>query len=89
MIPRGEVGLILAGMGTTLTLPNSQGVLVPVVGAATFGAAVTMIIATTLVTPPLLKWSLERRTAPKPSEPKGVDEIITDQSEANTATADL
>ena len=57
MIPRGEVGLILAGMGATLTLPNLQGVNEPVVGGTTFGAIVLMVITTTLITPPLLKWS--------------------------------
>jgi len=60
MIPRGEVGLIFAGIGATLTLPNAQGVSEPVVGAATFGSIVIMVIITTLVTPPLLKWSLDR-----------------------------
>ena len=60
MIPRGEVGLIFAGIGATLTLPNAQGVSEPVVGAATFSAVVIMVIITTLVTPPLLKWSLDR-----------------------------
>jgi Kef-type K+ transport system membrane component KefB len=60
MIPRGEVGLIFAGIGASLTLPNAQGVSKPVVGAATFGAVVIMVIITTLVTPPLLKWSLGR-----------------------------
>jgi Na+:H+ antiporter len=57
MIPRGEVGLILAGIGATLSLPNAQGVLVPVINPSTFGAVVTMVIATTVVTPPLLKWA--------------------------------
>ena len=57
MIPRGEVGLILAGIGATLTLPNLQGVNEPVVGRTTFGAIVLMVITTTLITPPLLKWS--------------------------------
>jgi Kef-type K+ transport system membrane component KefB len=60
MIPRGEVGLIFAGIGATLTLPNAQGVSEPVIGAATFGAIVVMVIITTLVTPPALKWSLQR-----------------------------
>jgi hypothetical protein len=50
--------LIFAGIGASLTLPNAQGVSKPVVGAATFGAIVIMVIITTLVTPPLLKWSL-------------------------------
>jgi Kef-type K+ transport system membrane component KefB len=59
MIPRGEVGLIFAGIGATLVLPNAQGVNEPVIGAATFGAVVIMVLITTLVTPPLLKWSLQ------------------------------
>src|SRR6185369_4059547 len=62
MIPRGEVGLILAGIGATLTLPDVQGVNKPVVSSETFGAIVLMVIASTLITPPLLKWSLGRRT---------------------------
>jgi Na+:H+ antiporter len=61
MIPRGEVGLIIAGIGATLMLPNTSGISEAVIGSATFGAIVIMVIITTLVTPPLLKWSLERR----------------------------
>ena len=60
MIPRGEVGLIFAGIGATLMMPNAQGVSEPVIGSATFSAIVIMVIITTLVTPPLLKWSLDR-----------------------------
>jgi Kef-type K+ transport system membrane component KefB len=60
MIPRGEVGLIFAGIGATLMLPGAAGVSEPVIGPATFGAVVIMVIVTTLVTPPLLKWSLVR-----------------------------
>jgi len=56
MIPRGEVGLIFAGIGATLILPNEAGQMDPVIGPATFGAVVIMVIATTLVTPPALKW---------------------------------
>lgn len=61
MIPRGEVGLIIAGIGATLMLPNAAGVAEPVIGPATFGAVVIMVIVTTLVTPPLLKWSLGKK----------------------------
>ena len=61
MIPRGEVGLIFAGIGATLMLPASNGAIEPVVNAATFGAVVIMVIITTLVTPPSLKWSLARK----------------------------
>jgi Kef-type K+ transport system membrane component KefB len=61
MIPRGEVTLIIAGIGTTLMLPNAAGVAEPIVGPTTFAAVVIMVIITTLVTPPTLKWSLARR----------------------------
>ncbi|MDQ2976733.1 MAG: cation:proton antiporter, partial [Acidobacteriota bacterium] len=62
MIPRGEVGLIFAGIGATLMLPNASGVNEPVINASTFGAVVIMVIITTIVTPPALKWSLGRGT---------------------------
>jgi len=61
MIPRGEVGLIFAGVGASLTLPAAGGgPAAPVIDAATFGAVVIMVVVTTLVTPPVLKWSLAR-----------------------------
>jgi Kef-type K+ transport system membrane component KefB len=58
MIPRGEVGLIFAGIGVSLTLPDAQGVGGPVVSAATFSVVVIMVIVTTLMTPPALKWAM-------------------------------
>jgi Kef-type K+ transport system membrane component KefB len=61
MIPRGEVGLIFAGIGATLMLPSNAGVIEPVISSATFGAVVIMVIITTLVTPLSLKWSLGRK----------------------------
>jgi Kef-type K+ transport system membrane component KefB len=61
MIPRGEVGLIFAGIGATLMLPSPAGVNEPVISPSTFGAVVIMVIITTLVTPPSLKWSLGRK----------------------------
>jgi Kef-type K+ transport system membrane component KefB len=60
MIPRGEVGLIFAGIGASLMLPNAQGQVQPVVGSGTFGAVVIMVLVTTLITPPALKWALSR-----------------------------
>jgi Kef-type K+ transport system membrane component KefB len=69
MIPRGEVGLIFAGIGTTLMLPTASGVSEPVINSATFGAVVIMVIITTLVTPPALKWSLGRRHSRFETEP--------------------
>jgi Na+:H+ antiporter len=58
MIPRGEVGLIFAGIGSTLILPTATGVREPVINTATFGAVVIMVFVTTLVTPIALKWAL-------------------------------
>ena len=60
MLPRGEVELIFAGVGATLLLPGADGSLVPVVDAATYGAIVVVVLVTTLLTPPLLKWTLTR-----------------------------
>lgn len=56
MIPRGEVGLIFAGIGAKLMLDGA-----PVVSSETYSAVVIMVIVTTLVTPPLLVWSLMRK----------------------------
>ncbi len=62
MIPRGEVGLIFAGIGASLIMPNNAGVNEAVIGPSTFGAVVIMVLITTLVTPPALKWSLAKGT---------------------------
>jgi Kef-type K+ transport system membrane component KefB len=65
MIPRGEVGLIFAGIGATLMLPNAQGAAEPVIGASVFSAVVIMVIITTLITPPALKWAMARNSKKK------------------------
>ncbi len=51
MISRGEVGLIFAGVGKELGVINDS----------IFGAIIIMVILTTLVAPPLLKWSIARQ----------------------------
>jgi Kef-type K+ transport system membrane component KefB len=61
MIPRGEVGLIFANIGLSLSIGGR-----PIMDAATFSAVVVMVLVTTLVTPPALKWSLARRAASRP-----------------------
>jgi Kef-type K+ transport system membrane component KefB len=82
MIPRGEVGLIFAGIGATLFLPNSAGTSEPVIGAGTFGVVVIMVIVTTLVTPPALKWSLGRAKQQKPDESSdAIRELAEDAAE--------
>ena len=55
MVPRGEVGLIFAGIGAQLLLHGR-----PVISPALFAAVVAMVIVTTLVTPPALKITLAR-----------------------------
>lgn len=55
MIPRGEVGLIFAGIGASLTLQGAS-----VIDSATYGVVVIMVIVTTLITPPLVKWRFSR-----------------------------
>ena len=59
MIPRGEVGLIFAGMGASLVLNGK-----PLLPPATFSALVLVIMLTTFITPPLLKVVFERRKPP-------------------------
>jgi len=61
MIPRGEVGLIFAGIGSALLIQNTAGQSAQVIGPSAFGAIVIMVIVTTLVTPPSLKWALTRK----------------------------
>lgn len=56
MIPRGEVGLIFANIGLNLVVRGER-----IVDAATYSAVVIMVVFTTLITPPALKWSLNRR----------------------------
>ena len=55
MIPRGEVGLIFASIGLTLTVGGER-----IIDEALFSAVVIMVIVTTMITPPTLKWSLTR-----------------------------
>jgi Kef-type K+ transport system membrane component KefB len=56
MIPRGEVGLIFASIGLTLVVHGEH-----IIDAATYSAVVIMVMLTTLITSPALKWSLGRR----------------------------
>ena len=63
MISRGEVGLIVAGYG----LANG------LIGPDVFSASVLVVLATTMVTPPLLRLVFPRRTA---APPAAVEETI-------------
>lgn len=57
MVARGEVALVMVAAGRAAGLVNDQ----------LFGATIIMTLVTTLVTPPLLRWSL----ASEPSQPSG------------------
>ncbi len=55
MMPRGEVGLIFVAIGAQLAIDGHR-----VIEPSVFSALVIVIILTTVVTPPLLRWSLLR-----------------------------
>jgi Kef-type K+ transport system membrane component KefB len=56
MVPRGEVGLIFADMGASLMFDGR-----PVLAGPVFSAVVVMVVLTTMLAPPALKWSLSRK----------------------------
>jgi Kef-type K+ transport system membrane component KefB len=58
MVPRGEVGLIFAGIGVSLRLDGT-----PILSQGLYSAVVLMVLVTTLVTPPGLRWAFRRRPA--------------------------
>jgi Kef-type K+ transport system membrane component KefB len=62
MVPRGEVGLIFAGIGTALVLDGR-----PLLSQAAFSALVLMVVVTTLLTPIGLRWALQRATGTRRS----------------------
>lgn len=64
MVPRGEVGLIFANIGLGLSVRGER-----IIEASTYSALVVMVIVTTMITPPALKWSLSRRSPGLPRDP--------------------
>jgi Kef-type K+ transport system membrane component KefB len=61
MIPRGEVGLIFAGIGVGLSL-NGQ----PILSLGAFSAIVLMVLVTTIVAPIGLRWAFRPETSERP-----------------------
>jgi Kef-type K+ transport system membrane component KefB len=59
MVSRGEVGLIVATVGLQRGLIDS----------AMFAAIVLVVLASTVVTPPLLRWAFARRHVSYVAEP--------------------
>ncbi len=58
MVPRGEVTLVFAAVGATLRVGDT-----PLLDERGYIALVAVVLITTLVTPPALKWSLGRHAA--------------------------
>jgi Kef-type K+ transport system membrane component KefB len=83
MIPRGEVGLIFANVGLTLVVRGEQ-----IIDAATYSAVVIMVMLTTLVTPPALKWSLARGARSAKGRSRG-DENTNDELTEHRRLADM
>ena len=55
MVPRGEVGLIFAGVGSSLMLDGA-----PIISPGVFSAIVGMVLTTTLLAPVGLRWAFRR-----------------------------
>ncbi|NBX84711.1 MAG: cation:proton antiporter [Gammaproteobacteria bacterium] len=51
MVPRGEVGLIFASLGRSLQVMDDR----------LFSSIVVMVVFTTIISPPCLKWSMNRK----------------------------
>jgi Kef-type K+ transport system membrane component KefB len=69
MIPRGEVGLIFAQMGF------DNGVFDP----RLFSAVTLMVMVTTLLAPPLLRFLVvPKDSAWVPPEPEGIEDLVAD-----------
>ena len=76
MISRGEVGLIVAGVGMTEGLVSSQ----------EFSAVVAMVLVTTLVTPPILRWLFARKDPKAAIEPNAADSAPDEENPKNEET---
>lgn len=57
LVPRGEVGIIVADLGLTLGVLDER----------SFGVVLVAVVATTLVAPVLLRWAIERGEGSRPS----------------------
>jgi Kef-type K+ transport system membrane component KefB len=57
MIPRGEVAIVFAALGRTVGVAGA-----PLLDERGYTAIVTVVILTTVLTPVVLKWSLEKRS---------------------------
>jgi Kef-type K+ transport system membrane component KefB len=58
MVPRGEVGIVFAGIGTRLSV-NGE----PLLSQSTFSGIILMVLLTTLAGPIALRWAVARERA--------------------------
>jgi len=64
MLPRGEVTLVFAAVGSTLRIGDA-----PLLDDRGYAALVAVVILTTLATPPALKWVLARSSVTRITRP--------------------
>src|SRR5262249_31014507 len=64
MLPRGEVTLVFAAVGSTLRIGDA-----PLLDDRGYAALVADVILTTLATPPALKWVLARSSVTRITRP--------------------
>ena len=83
MVPRGEVGLIFAGIGAGLTLNGT-----PVITPEVYSAVIIMVMVTTLVTPPALKWSLMRKDSAAGTGQPSIDQTTQSSGPAPSAQSE-
>lgn len=79
MVPRGEVALIIAGIGLTSGILNER----------LFGIVIIMTLLTTLLAPPLLSFSLKLPGLGTRKAAKGDDSVLAEWEFPNHEIADL
>lgn len=60
MIPRGEVGLIFAQQGQGVDIDPATAGIQPLIAGDTYSAIIFMVMVTTMITPPLLKYVMAK-----------------------------
>jgi Kef-type K+ transport system membrane component KefB len=63
MVPRGEVGLVFAAIGRTLGVIDDSIFTLGVIDDSIFSAIALMVIVTTVIAPPWLKFAMSRQDA--------------------------
>ena len=77
MVPRGEVALIIAGIGAT-TMFTANGVTGPIISNDLFGIAIIMTLVTTIAAPPMLSAALSVNKKGVKSEKEDLHQLHTE-----------